>query len=250
MAVILENTYLGDVVYKMTVKADGTADLGKCGQFYMIKTSCSCDPLLGRPISIFDTDTNNCTVTFIYAVVGRGTELMSKMRVSDSIEMYGPFGRPFPLIDSDITLIGGGVGGAPLYLLAKMHRQLYPNRHITIHLGFRDEQSVLLSDEFKQICDEVVLNIGGYVTDDVDFTCNRIFYACGTEPMMAAACRGAHVHNATLYISLDKHMACGVGACLACTCKTADGTKKRACKDGPVFISRDVFDAERGYFYE
>ena len=250
MAVILENTLFAENTYRMVVNMGDKPDLGTCGQFYMLRTSETSDPLLARPISIYDTDEEKRTVTFIYVVVGRGTELMSKMHVGDDIALFGPLGEAFPLLDEDITLIGGGIGAAPLYLLAKKHKELFPKRHITMNIGFSNEKSVALVDEFKSLCDEVILNIGGYVTDDVDFTKNRIFYACGTEPMMEAACRLALNNEKKLYISLDKHMACGVGACLVCTCKTKDGTKKRACKDGPVFDAEEVFDTERGHFYE
>ena len=250
MALILENTALNSNTFKMTLKLSESERLGECGQFYMVKTSDTCDPILGRPISIFDTDEAAHTLTFIYIVVGRGTELMSKMRPSDNISVFGPYGKPFPLFDSDITLIGGGIGSAPLYLVAKTHRKLYPNRKIYMHMGFRNQSEVSLYDEFNSICDKLILNIGGYVTDDVDFTANHIYYTCGTMPMMGAAAKLALSHNKTLYLSLDNHMACGVGACLVCTCKTSDGTKKRACKDGPVFEASTVYDVKKGCFYE
>lgn len=250
MAVILQNSYLNSNTLKMTVKTEDNKNLGACGQFYMIKPNQSSDPFLGRPISIFDTDENNRTVTFVYALIGKGTELMSKMKEGDNITVTGPFGNPFPITDNDITIIGGGVGIAPLYLFAKQHKRLYPNKNIRVHLGFSNENAVILTEQYNALCDEVKINIGGYVTDDVCFTDNRIYYSCGPAPMMAAACKKAIANNKTLYVSLEKHMACGVGACLVCTCKTADGSKKRVCKDGPVFNAADVFDTEKGCFYE
>lgn len=252
MALILQNVALCDNTYKMTVSMPTSSDLGVSGQFYMIKVSPehSCDPLLSRPISIFDTDESNHTVTFLYMVVGRGTELMSRMKQGDELTLTGPLGHGYPHFDTDVTLIGGGVGAAPLYLFAKEHKALYPQRKILMHIGFRNENEVLLTDDFAALCNEVKLNVGGYVTDDVDFESSSLFYTCGTMPMMAAAAKHASAHKKTLYVSLDTHMACGVGACLVCTCKTQDGTKKRACKDGPVFEASQVYDAEKGCFYE
>lgn len=250
MAVILENTKLLGNTYKMLLKLNNGEKLGSAGQFYMVKTSTSCDPLLSRPISIFNTDTSENTLTFIYEVVGRGTLLMSQMKIGDSITVHGPYGNTFPLVDSDVTYIGGGVGAAPLYLLAKEQKQAYPNRKVKIHIGFRNNSSIILTDEFKKVCDELIITVGGYVTDNVNFAEDAVYYTCGTNPMMEAVCRLAIANNRKLYLSLDKHMACGVGACLVCTCKTSDGTKKRACKDGPIFLATDVFDVERGKFYE
>ena len=156
----------------------------------------------------------------------------------DEIEVTGPFGNGFPLEDADIVLIGGGVGVAPLYYLAKAHRAAYPDRKITVHLGFREK--AMLTEEYSAVCDELILNIGGFVTDDVDYTMDATYYACGPTPMMNAAAVKAREANAKLYVSLENRMACGAGACLCCTCKTKSGNK-RACKDGPVFPAEEVF---------
>ena len=88
----------------------------------------------------------------------------------------------------------------------------------------------------------MTLNIGGYVTGDVDFSLAATYYACGPAPMLRAAATVAEVANANLFVSLEKHMACGVGACLGCTCQTEHG-RKRVCKDGPVFDYREVLHA-------
>ena len=251
MALITENIRLNDVTYRMKVQCPPEKVLGHAGQFYMIKTSDTSDPLLGRPICVFDTDEDNHIITFIYAPIGRGTNLLTRMNVNDNITINGPYGKSFPVPDADITLIGGGVGAAPLYHLCKEHKALYPNRKRIMHIGFRQESDVLLVDEFRKLCDDVIVNIGGFVTDDVDYTKkDNIYFACGTMPMMGAAAKLAIGAGRTMYLSLEKHMACGVGACLVCTCETKDGTRKRVCKDGPVFLADDVYDAERGCFYE
>ncbi len=77
------------------------------------------------------------------------------------------------------------------------------------------------------------------MTQDVDFSRNAAYYACGPSPMLRAAAQDAQAKNARLYVSLERHMACGVGACLGCTCRTAQGSK-RVCKDGPVFDYTEV----------
>lgn len=251
MAVILENNKLNDVTYRMIVRSDREGSLGYAGQFYMISTSDSSDPLLGRPICVFDTDESARTITFIYVPLGRGTTLMSRMSEGAQITINGPYGKCFPVPDADIILVGGGVGAAPLHKLAKEHKMKYPDRKRIMHVGFRTESEVLLTDKFREVCDECIVNIGGYVTDDVDYTkSDNIYFACGTMPMMGSAAKLALKNGRTMYLSLEKHMACGVGACLVCTCETKDGSRKRVCKDGPVFLADDVYDAERGCFYE
>ena len=124
--------------------------------------------------------------------------------------------------------------------LAKELRASDPARKIDVHLGFREE--AYLVNEFERYADKATLNIGGYVVNDVDFTLDATYYACGPTPMLRAAANAAGAANANLFVSLEKHMACGVGACLGCTCQTEHG-RKRVCKDGPVFDYREVRDA-------
>ena len=251
MAVILENKALTDNTYRMVARMDDGQSIGSAGQFCMLSPSESSDPLLGRPICVYDNDADAHTVTFIYVTLGRGTSMFPKLKAGDTMRVNGPLGKGFPIPDRDIILVGGGVGAAPLHMLAKQHKALYPHRKRTMYVGFRTEGDVLLMDDFRAVCDEVVLNIGGYVTDDVDFTRDdAVYFACGTMPMMGAAAKLAIKSGRKMYLSLEKHMACGVGACLVCTCETKDGTRKRVCKDGPVFLADDVYDAEKGCFYE
>lgn len=207
------------------------------GQFVMLRLAGQLDPLLGRPISVFDWE--NRVVSLLYQPVGKGTKLLTQLRQGQGVFIQGPMGNGFPIAPGDATLIGGGVGIAPLYLLAKALKKQEPGRHIRIHLGFRERPA--LQTNYEAVCDELVLNIGGFVTDDVDFQpIGRTYYACGPTPMMRTAASRAKAKNATLYVSLEERMACGVGACLGCTCKTGGGNQ-RICKDGPVFLSGEVF---------
>lgn len=233
MAKIVDNKKLEGGFSLMTLEG---VTMGRPGQFVMVRPGKGLDPLLGRPISLYNADEDHTYL--LYQKVGRGTEMLQELREGDEIEVTGPFGNGFPLEDADIVLIGGGVGVAPLYYLAKAHRAAYPDRKITVHLGFREK--AMLTEEYSAVCDELILNIGGFVTDDVDYTMDATYYACGPTPMMNAAAVKAREANAKLYVSLENRMACGAGACLCCTCKTKSGNK-RACKDGPVFPAEEVF---------
>lgn len=234
MAVILENAPVAKDILFMRLKG---APEGKAGQFAMLRVPGALDPFLGRPISLFDSEDDRTSL--LYQVKGRGTEAFARLRAGQEIDVPGPYGNGFPLAPGDAALIGGGIGIAPLYLLAKTLRKADPQRRIDVYLGFRDE--AYLADAFAVYADAVTVDIGGFVTEKADFSRGATFYACGPSPMMRAAAREAEKKNARLYVSLEKHMACGVGACLGCTCRTTGG-QKRVCRDGPVFDYREVID--------
>lgn len=237
MAEIIRNEPIASGIYRMTVSG---VPIGRAGQFFMLRVPGALDPLLGRPISICEIDAASGETTFVYQTVGRGTAQFARLLPGQEIEVQGPYGNGFPLNGGRAVLIGGGIGTAPMLQLAKELRASDPARTIDVYLGFREE-AYLVSD-FEQYADSVTRNIGGYVVSDVDFTLAATYYACGPAPMLRAAASAAEQASASLFVSLEKHMACGVGACLGCTCQTEHG-RKRVCKDGPVFDYREVRDA-------
>ena len=141
-------------------------------------------------------------------------------------------------VEGKVALVGGGIGVAPLYLVAKN----IPNSDA--YLGFRNEP--ILIDKYEEVCDNVKTAIGStFVTDIINTEEYDYILTCGPTPMMKAlmdkvektnAEKGT---NARVMVSLENRMACGMGACLVCTCKTQGGNKK-TCKDGPVFWGEDV----------
>ena len=232
MAVIRENTRIAKDVFLMRL---GGAPSAVAGQFMMLSIKNVLDPFLGRPISIFDS--NGEEASFLYQTAGRGTALFSAMQAGQEIDLQGPYGNGFSLLPGNAVLIGGGIGCAPMHLLAKALREREPERNIEVHLGFREE--AYMESAFAAYADKVYTNIGGFVTQDVDFTRGATYYACGPTPMLRSAAEAADAADARLFVSLEKRMACGVGACLGCTCKTELGNK-RVCKDGPVFDYKEV----------
>ncbi|MBQ2662147.1 MAG: dihydroorotate dehydrogenase electron transfer subunit [Clostridia bacterium] len=234
MAVILENKKIASGIFMM--KVQGVSDCGKEGQFFMLSVNSplSTDPLLKRPISIYDSEGD--TVTFVYRVVGRGTEILANMKEGDTLDLLGPLGNGFTLYDEDVIIIGGGIGIAPLYKLAREHALKFPDKKRTVYLGFTDETFLL--GEFSALSNtEVVYDVGGFVTDKVDFSKGTLVYTCGPEPMMRAVHKLSPIKT---IVSTESRMACGVGACLGCTIKTINGNR-RVCKDGPVFLGDEVF---------
>jgi len=213
------------------------AKTARMGQFYMLRAWKNY-PVLSRPISVFDEDGE--TVSFLYKVVGKGTEIFSTLHEGDEISALGPLGNSFPNVTGKIALVGGGVGIAPFYLTAKQLKKSNATS-VDLYLGFCE--APLLTEEYKSVADNLVINVGGFITDEIDPSRYDHIMTCGPEPMMRALyekCKQVDAEE-KLYVSLESRMACGIGACLVCSCKTRDGNRK-ICKDGPVFKGAEVFD--------
>lgn len=227
MAKVISNRHLNDQVGLLEVECDSG---GKPGQFYMLR-AWDTFPLLPRPISIFDVTEH--TIRFLYLVVGEGTRRLYQLRAGDNLMLEGPFGNGFPEMSGKIALIGGGIGIAPFYYAAKK----YPEADL--YLGFSGKP--YLVEEFKQIAPSVTVDVGGTILDSVTFSDYDYVITCGPEGMLKAvqAKQAAEETSANVYVSLENKMACGVGACLACSTKHTTGRKK-SCTDGPVFRAEEV----------
>lgn len=211
--------------------------VSKIGQFYMLRAWDSY-PTLSRPISVYDSDDNS--VSFLVKIVGQGTEILSELKTGDDIEITGPLGKGFPEdISGKIALVGGGVGIAPLFKSAKEYKK-NSNNTVDVYLGFSG--TPILEDEYKKNCDNLIVNVGGFITDDIDTTKYDYILTCGPEIMMQVLYKKCKEEKTDdrLYVSMENRMACGFGACLVCTCKTNHGNKK-VCKDGPVFLANEVW---------
>lgn len=235
MGRIIWNKQLAKDFFLMKVEEGNHAEMG---QFYMLR-AWDMFPVLSRPISVFDRDGES--IVFMYKNIGKGTERFAELKEGDSITLEGPYGNGFPKVQGKVALVGGGVGIAPLYLTAKILKDMYPENTVDIYLGFSD--TALLEEEYKKVADRVHINVGGFITDDVCPEEYDYVLTCGPRIMMEKLylkCKGT---KAKVYVSMENRMACGVGACLVCSCKTIKGNKK-VCKDGPVFSGEEVFDFE------
>lgn len=239
MAKILTNRKVDQDFYLMTVKQENQA---RMGQFYMLR-AWNTYPVLSRPISVFHAKEDQ--VSFLYKVVGKGTEIFTALKEGDEIILDGPHGNGFPELEGKkkIALVGGGVGIAPLYLAADTYKKADPSCQVDVYLGFSG--APILQEEYQAVADRVVVNVGGFVTDDIDPTAYDAIVTCGPGIMMKVLYEKCKTTGASapLYVSMENRMACGIGACLVCTCKTAGGNKK-VCKDGPVFLGSEVFENE------
>lgn len=230
---VIENIKLSEDFYLLKVRC---SDRPEPGQFYMVR-AWDLDPLLSRPLSVFDGDGK--TLSFLYKPVGRGTERLTQLRSGDNLEILGPLGHGFPLVQGPSAIVGGGLGIAPLYYLAKRLKEenLGP---VDVYLGF--SATPVLGETFNRVSDRLRVQSGGYITDLVDTQTYANIFSCGPEIMMKVLCQKVEDEEsrAQVYLSLEERMACGFGVCLACSLETRSG-RQRVCKDGPVFKGEEVF---------
>ena len=241
---ILTNQQLAKDVYRMTLTGD-TCGI-RPGQFVNIKL----DGLyLRRPISVCDCV--GCVLTLIYKVVGKGTELMSKMTQCEELDVLTGLGNGYDLTKSGETplLIGGGVGVPPLYMLCRKLAE--EGRHPTVVLGFNKAEEVFYPTEFAALGAEVKVatvdgsvGVKGFVTDAIAALSDEgkkfsYFYTCGPEPMLKAVYNSPVLDGVEGEFSFEERMGCGFGACMGCSCKTVTGYK-RICKDGPVLEKKEI----------
>ncbi len=233
---ILSNTALTDSVFKMVLEGD-TSAITAPGQFVNIQLD---GLFLRRPISVCDYD--EASLTIIYKVVGKGTEVMSGMVPGETLDILTGLGNGYDLglSGENPVLLGGGVGVPPMYNLAK--KLLAQGKKVSVILGFNTKSEVFYEEEFKSLgCDVTVTTVDGscgkkgFVTDALpeNYT---YFYTCGPEPMLKAVYRAT---NTSGQMSFEERMGCGFGACMGCSCKTLTGNI-RICKEGPVMKKEEI----------
>ncbi len=236
---LLSNKRLSATTFKMVLEGD-TRYLTHSGQFVNVAVE---GKYLRRPISVCDYD--DSTITLVYEIVGEGTRAMSLLRKGGKLDLLTGLGNGFDHT-SDCRrplLLGGGVGCAPLYNLAK--QLLAEGREAVVILGFNTADDIVLADDFAELGISTFIatvdgtcGVKGFVTDvirkakiDYDY-----FYACGPMPMLRALCMQLPCQG---QVSLDERMACGFGVCMCCSVETVSGAK-RICKEGPVFLKNEL----------
>lgn len=235
-------------VFSMWIDTKEIAGQAKPGQFISVYTKDG-GRLLPRPISICETNQEAGRLRIVYRVVGAGTEEFSRYQAGDDIGILGPLGNGFPDIEVGKTalLIGGGIGIPPMLELAKL---LTCRKQMV--LGYRDQ--LFMNKEFEaygNVCiatEDGSTGTKGNVLDAIRKQGLKadVILACGPVTMLRAVKAYAAENHIECYLSLEERMACGVGACLACVCRSGEVDphshvhNKRICKDGPVFRAEEV----------
>lgn len=253
-AEIIKAGKLTEDVYEMILKTK-LAEQAEAGQFVAVYTK-DASRLLPRPISICEADQEKGTLRLVYRILGAGTREFSAWQSGQTAEILGILGNGYPeepARGKKILLLGGGIGIPPLLQLAKDLR----GEDLTIILGYRDS-GMFLRNDFEPYGKVITATedgsegCRGNVFDALqkDEYANKLnydlIYSCGPMPMLRAVKQYAGKRNIPAYISMEEKMACGVGACLGCVCRTVKKDahshvyNARICTEGPVFLAQDV----------
>ncbi len=218
------------------------------GQFAEVLVSNSTTTYLRRPFSIYDTDYETNELSLLIKKVGDGTAALMKLKEGDILNLVYPLGNTFSLPDGDkALLVGGGVGIAPMLLLAKRLRN--EGFKADVLIGGRSSTDIVEPEKYISFGEVFITTDDGSAGEKGMVTQHSVFsgkvkeysaiYACGPDPMMKAVARIAAEYEIPCEISLENTMACGIGACLCCVVETVDGNKT-TCIEGPVFDTRKL----------
>lgn len=241
---IVGKRVLGQQYFTLTLRHPDRLPEIAAGQFVEVEVPGNKNVMLRRPISIHNVDCDSGTVTLLIQIVGKGTRTLSTMNVGDTLNMVYPLGHGFSIEGSNVLLVGGGAGIAPLLHLSKCFaaKGIRP----TILLGGRTADLIPVKEPFGQYgtvafaTEDGSLGEKGLVTQHPLFlTAYDHIYTCGPTPMMKAVARHALKENIECEVSLENMMACGIGACLCCVVDSDSG-HKCVCKEGPVFNARQL----------
>ena len=258
-ALVADRTFLTEGICSLELMAEQVAAPARPGQF--INVYCrDRSRLLPRPISICEADPNG-RLRLVFRVAGAGTRELAALEKGQTCSILGPLGNGFPIEAAQgrrVLLVGGGIGIPPLLFTANA-LCTQPGTGVQAVLGYRSgvrDEDLFLADAFETATGRELLlatedgsrgtkgNVldamrGGNVQADVIF-------ACGPMPMLRALKDYAADAHMQCFLSLEERMACGVGACLACVCHSAEKDphfgvrRKRVCAEGPVFDAKDI----------
>lgn len=265
-SMILSNVEISPGYWRIRLTAPQEFASATPGQFVMVRIGGGIDPVLRRPFAIFDIGTTvpaqsgatpQVYFEMLYKVVGKGTAMLSGLHDTDIVDILGPLGTGFNLGDDneEKLLVGGGIGLAPLYLLAtELVRRKSPVR---LFAGGRTRDDILCITEFQRLgvecytaTEDGSLGTQGFVTVALNKHLDALpgratIYACGPDPMLHALAKIAAARDIPCQVSLEGYMACGVGACLGCVTPGKNHSPQTpdyrcVCTEGPVFESSEL----------
>jgi dihydroorotate dehydrogenase electron transfer subunit len=249
-ASVVDNKKLIDNHYLITLRPEVKIKKPHPGNFFMVAVDTGLDPLLKRPFSVHRWIDGSFQL--LYRVVGKGTKILSERKPGNSLDILGPLGKGFPLPkkESQVILVAGGLGVAPIFAIAENIK----NKNPLLFYGTKTKKTVFLVDEFRSLDIEPVVStddgsfgikgnivkvLKKYLTRNPLPVTRYLMYACGPEIMLEALSKLAAEYNIKGYIAMEQNMACGIGTCLGCVVKTKKG-HKRVCKEGPVFPIEEI----------
>jgi dihydroorotate dehydrogenase electron transfer subunit len=269
---ISENVWLARDTYRVRFECPEIARRIVPGQFLMMRLAGVNDPLLARPLALYDVVLNGAgepsAVDVVYLVLGKMTGRLAECRRGGELDVWGPLGNGFPMRPAEhLIMVAGGIGQTPFLALGQEYlgRRRYgePRREfpaaqsVTLCYGVRTAALAAGVDDFRSAgfdvrlsSDDGTLGHLGLVTDllcnvlDETIHKDRLVVCCGPEPMIEAVAKICHAAGAPCLVSLETPMACGIGICFSCVAKVrqADGDwdYKRTCVEGPIFDATQI----------
>lgn len=245
-AKIISQNELAPGIFSIWFETAKIAEIARAGQFIVVYMK-DVSRMLPRPISICEIDAKAGAIRIVYRVTGEGTKELSQAKSGECYRIMGPLGNGYDKLSGKVMVIGGGIGIPPMLGLAESLEG-----DVTAVLGYRDAQ--FLRSEFEKNATVYIATedgsdgTKGNVLDAINQhgLCADVICACGPTPMLRAIKDYAIQNDIACYVSLEEKMACGIGACLACVCKSKEVDEhsnvhnKRICKEGPVFDAREV----------
>lgn len=255
-AIVISNEALTETIYLMTLNVDGLAEQVDPGQFIHMSIPTLQTHILRRPFSVYDVDVEAHTIDILYQVVGSGTLDMTTWEPGYTTDMIAPIGRAWEIPEGTkhALLVGGGIGAAPLFLLYKQLLQKGIETDVvlgaTTHAALVSHERYTNAGNSEPFCstDDGSFGQAGFATPLAEEAIKKasdggnpydFIAACGPEPLMRGIAALASDNDIECFVSMEKRMACGVGACLSCIVETTKG-RKRACVDGPIFNAQDI----------
>ena len=240
---------LAGQIFRLTFDAPQIARLARPGQFVMVRAEQNSPVTLRRPLGIATADSATGRISLIYRVMGNGTAILSQLKKDDVINVLGPLGNGFAPSNGQVLLVGGGMGLSPL-LFCAARKGLAAD----VLMGGKNAAEMFWPDLFSPYVKNIHITTDDGSVGEQGFTVSLLprmltqkkydlVIAVGPEVMMRTAAKICREQGVPCQISLERRMACGLGACLSCSFDTTSGTRRKVCHDGPVFWAEEVYDA-------
>lgn len=268
---ITQNVQIARNTSRLRFECPEMADRIAPGQFLMLRLAEFDDPLIGRPLALYDTieDTygNAFAIDVVFIVKGKFTTRLAKMLPGQAIDVWGPLGNGFPAEPVDhLIMVAGGIGQTPFLALGQEFlgtrrygqppREFRRSSKVTMCYGARTADLLAGVGDFEKAGFDVRIATDdgsqghhGFVTDLLERTLDESasqhrIVCCGPEPMMEAVASVATRRDVPCQVSLETPMACGIGICFTCVAKVKDDQGqwdyKRTCVEGPVFDAAKI----------
>ena len=251
---VLSNEEVGPGLHVLSLESPGIAGSIRPGQFVHMRIPSLESHALRRPFSVYAHDADAGILDILYQEVGSVTKLMPHM--SDGfVELIGPVGNTWNSAARRALIVGGGVGAAPLFMLTE--QLVASGSTVDVVLGAQTEKALVCRERYERLLgrnpecatDDGTYGRAGFCTSLVEERLREGTFGdggpyeyvavCGPVPLMRIVAGLAADAGVPCEVSMEKRMACGVGACLSCVVDTVDG-KRRSCVDGPIFDAQEV----------